>query len=217
MVGYIHNIPGAKICDIGSGKGFLVRRLVKAGAKSVMAVDITTEYFNTFIDDERVTPIIANAENLPFKEEFDVITSTDVLEHVLNAGSFLISVYEALKPNGMAYIRVPYKEDLLNYAPQRGCKYKFVHLRSFNKDLLRGLVTSAGFEVQKFHLDGFSIQTPQNYIRMDRAVSSWLYGKWQARQLKKLKHASDVTLYNSFLAKIMMRPQEVVVVLRKNR
>ena len=121
MVGYISNIDGAHICDIGSGKGGLASALIKAGAGSVVAVDITLEYFKQFELEKQVTPLLANGENLPFREEFDIITSTDVLEHVFNVGSFLISIYEALKPNGRAYIRVPYKENLLNYASRRGC------------------------------------------------------------------------------------------------
>ena len=67
-----------------------------------MAVDITLEYFKQFELENQVTPLLANGENLPFREEFDIITNTDVLEHVFNVGSFLISIYEALKPNGRA-------------------------------------------------------------------------------------------------------------------
>jgi ubiquinone/menaquinone biosynthesis C-methylase UbiE len=33
-------VPGAEVCDVGSGKGYLVRKLLARGAGSVTAVDI---------------------------------------------------------------------------------------------------------------------------------------------------------------------------------
>ena len=65
MVGYISNIGGAYICDIGS-EGGLSSALIKAGADSVVAVDITSEYFKQFELENQVKPLLANGENLPF-------------------------------------------------------------------------------------------------------------------------------------------------------
>src|SRR5437763_11079807 len=37
--------PGAEVCDVGSGKGFLVRKLLTRGAATVTAVDISYAVF----------------------------------------------------------------------------------------------------------------------------------------------------------------------------
>ena len=100
-----------KICDIGAGKGYLLRALLDAGAAEVTAVDISLPYLRRFASEPRIRPIVANAENLPFADEFDTIFCTDVMEHVLNLGSFLFSLNRALKLGGVAHVRVPYLEN----------------------------------------------------------------------------------------------------------
>jgi 2-polyprenyl-3-methyl-5-hydroxy-6-metoxy-1,4-benzoquinol methylase len=113
----VAHVSGSDICDIGSGKGFLVRKLLARGAASVTAVDISSPYLVRLTGQPGVFPLLANAEALPFVEHFDIVVATDVLEHVLNVGSFLYSVNRALRPNGRFYVRVPHRENLLPYFP----------------------------------------------------------------------------------------------------
>lgn len=94
------NISDRIVCDIGSGKGYAARMLAARGAK-VTAVDISIPYLKTLLGEESIQPVLANAENLPFRDHFDLIVSTDVMEHVLNLGSFLFCVNRALKMGGV--------------------------------------------------------------------------------------------------------------------
>ena len=61
----IDGIAGAEVCDIGSGKGYLVRKLLARGAAAVTAVDISLPYLLHMVGERGVSPVMANAEALP--------------------------------------------------------------------------------------------------------------------------------------------------------
>jgi SAM-dependent methyltransferase len=205
---------GAKICDVGAGKGYLLRALLDAGAAQITAVDISLPYLRRFTSEPRIVPLVANAENLPFADEFDTIFCTDVMEHVLNLGSFLFSLNRALKLGGCAHVRVPYLENLLSYSPHLGCRYRFVHLRSFDRPLLRRTFSEVGLAAERFRLDGFSLGSPQPF---------WMRPSWPSRRyallrqlaLRHLEHEMDVTRWPPWFARIFMRPTTITVTVRK--
>jgi hypothetical protein len=103
------------------------------GAESVTVVDRR-------MADSRFAPVLTNAGDLPFAEAFDIVTATDIMEHVLNVGSFISSLNGALVVGGDAYVRVPYPEDLLPYSPHLDCEYRFVSSAKLRRlDSTRGL------------------------------------------------------------------------------
>jgi 2-polyprenyl-3-methyl-5-hydroxy-6-metoxy-1,4-benzoquinol methylase len=205
---------GDRVCDLGSGKGHLVRALLGLGVEQVTAVDISLSYLKLLQKNPRITPIQANAENFPFLNEFDIIVSTDVLEHVLNMGSFLFCLNRALKLGGTAYIRVPYRENLISYSPHFGCPYNFVHLRTFDRQTLKDCMNFSGFKIQSMHLDGFSIINPQAYWNKWEKTKQW-YQHFKRWAQKRVAYSEDVTRWNSYFARIFMRPAEIVVVAKK--
>lgn len=205
-----------KICDIGAGKGYLLRALLDAGAAEVTAVDISLPYLRRFASEPRIRPIVANAENLPFADEFDTIFCTDVMEHVLNLGSFLFSLNRALKLGGVAHVRVPYLENLLGYSPHLGCRYRFVHLRSFDRPLLRRTFEEVGLAAERFRLDGFSFGTPQPYW-MRVPGPALRYASLRQFALRHLEHEMDVTRWPAWFARIFMRPTTITATVRKRR
>ena len=214
LMKYIGALKGKVVCEIGVGQGFLCEELIKSSAKSIIAVDIAISYLKQFTKSKKIKPYLANAESLPFSNEFDLIVSTDCMEHVINVGSYLYSANRALKDGGLLAIRVPYREGLLEYSPHRKYPHKYGHLRSFNKDILKIYMEQAGFDMKSFHLDGYSLGSPH----------VWLYNKtWKKNLYHKLinfiqcrlNHPADATLINPFFAKLIMRPAEVVVVAKK--
>lgn len=211
---YVGRADGLAVCDIGCGRGTLSALLARAGAR-VTAVDLSLNYLRRLdrsAADMRI--ICCDADNLPFESEFDVVVSTDVMEHTLRPGGFLYSVNHALKPGGRAYIRVPYRENLLSYAPQLGCDYAFVHLRSYNKPLLRDIFAGAGFAVERFYLDGFSLGTPALWLRRRKKLLEW-YNDFSQRMRARPGAEAGVTTWPSALARLLMRPCEIVVRARK--
>lgn len=208
-------LAGADACDIGAGQGCLARRMIAAGARKVIAVDIATVYLRR-IAGAKIEPVLANAENLPFEEAFDVITATDVAEHVLNIGSLLYCANQALRPGGLLLLRVPYRENLLNYSPHVGCGHPFGHLRSFNKVVLRDLLTESGFEVERFRFDGFWLSRPQPFW-MTRNARREIYFAIQRQLTKRLASPTDVTSWPAWLASLLMPAQEILALARKRQ
>jgi SAM-dependent methyltransferase len=212
LASHIPELRGRRVCDIGCGKGSLARQLVGRGASQMTVVDLSVAYLRR-LSDEGFVAILANAENLPFADAFDIIVATDIMEHVLNVGSFIYALNRALAVGGTAYVRVPYRESLLSYSPHLGCEYRFVHLRSFDVDTLRVYFESAGFAIDGFRFDGYWLQRPQRFWQ-----SGWrrsLYQQFQAAATKRLQHYTDVTSWKQWLARLLMEPLEVVVIARK--
>lgn len=214
LAAYIGKIDGLKVCEVGIGQGFLCDELLERGADRVVAVDVAISYLKRFCGRPKVEPILANAESLPFLNEFDLIVSTDVMEHVLNVGSYLYSINQALKRGGYVAIRVPYREPLLNYSPHLGYAHEFGHLRSFNKDILSLYANQAGFHIDRFHLDGFSPFMPRNW------AMQWKAGRSAVALIQKIvsqrfSHWSDVIRLPRFFILPVLRPVEIVMVAHK--
>jgi 2-polyprenyl-3-methyl-5-hydroxy-6-metoxy-1,4-benzoquinol methylase len=152
---YLPELSGRNVCDLGIGQGLLLEHMRREGASEVTAIDIAMPYLRRYRDVDGIRVVLANAENIPFSEEFDVLVASAILEHVLNVGDFLLSAHRALGAGGRLVVTVPYKEDLTQYARARGCPYRFVHLRTFDRPLLRMMLAHAGFEVERLIFDGF--------------------------------------------------------------
>ncbi len=210
----VKDLPGAEVCDVGVGKGFLARSLLARGAASVTAVDISLHYLARLTGQPGILPVMANAEALPFVDHFDIVVTTDVLEHVLNVGSFLYSVNRALRANGRFYVRVPYRENLLPYAPQLGCSYRFVHLRTYDRPLLRQALENAGFALERFCYDCYLPEAPRavwNRSTLGRRIHKLFQNRLAIRGIK----GADVTLLPHGLRQFLLRPIELVAMARK--
>ena len=146
-------------------------------------MDIATDYLKS-----RVGAIVANAENLPYREHFDVLAATDILEHVLRPGDFLLSAHRALKVGGRFMVRVPVFESLLQYAGLGGYPYELVHLRTYTPGLLRQELRGAGFKVTRMR------RTDLGWGRMRRMVPvrllNRLPGRWVLRIPRPLLYRS---------------------------
>jgi 2-polyprenyl-3-methyl-5-hydroxy-6-metoxy-1,4-benzoquinol methylase len=105
LLSYLGNIRGRHVCDIGIGKGILFEMLSRSGPASLVGVDISMPYLERFANNLDSTLVLANAENLPFRDAFDLVVAADVLEHVLNVGDFLMTVRESLVAHGSFVVR----------------------------------------------------------------------------------------------------------------
>lgn len=89
---------GERILDLGCGDGALTIKLVELGCE-VVGVDSSTAQIEAARKlglDARV----ANAEELPFFEEFDAVFSNAVLHWIKRADRMIAAVYRALRPGG---------------------------------------------------------------------------------------------------------------------
>jgi trans-aconitate 2-methyltransferase len=92
--------PGERILDVGCGTGQLTDEAARSGAEMV-GIDSSPEMI---VDARKNQPHlhfqIANAEALPFVEEFDAAMSNAALHWVRDHRAALASIARALKPGG---------------------------------------------------------------------------------------------------------------------
>jgi len=115
-------VSGLRILDIGAGDGTISSYFMSLGNK-VVCVDIEdqrTEKGPKFVQ--------ANSAKLPLQSnQFDVVISNHVIEHIENQELHLKEIRRVLKKNGICYLATPnwnfpvephYKIPLLHYLPQ---------------------------------------------------------------------------------------------------
>lgn len=205
----VGTLDGKTVCDVGSGMGYLTAALLKNGARQVVAVDIAVEYLRRLLHFPGVEPVLANVEKLPFRDHFDVIICTDVLEHVLNISAAMWSFNLAIKTGGRLVVRVPYRENLMSYAPQARCPFKFVHIRAFDRAILTGLMVDAGFCVKQVLFDGYDTDIPARFWNSTKpGLSMW-------GRLSFLRRWLSMISIN--MPSIWYRPREIVIESFKER
>jgi SAM-dependent methyltransferase len=204
-------LRGKAVCDVGIGRGLLLERLRAAGARTVVGVDLAWPYLRRVAAGDSVRLVRANAENLPFREELDVIVASDVLEHVLNPADFLQSALEALVPGGRLVVKVPYRENISQYRRSQGCPYPMVHLRTFDRSLLRQALEDAGLRTERFTYSGFYLDRWNPVVARIPALRGFL-----KRQLKQ-RYGDDpgTNRMHPRLARLAIRPVVITAVAHK--
>ncbi|XP_014468662.1 PREDICTED: ubiquinone biosynthesis O-methyltransferase, mitochondrial-like [Dinoponera quadriceps] len=111
-------LQGVKIADVGCGGGILSEGLARTGAE-VTGIDASEELINVAkqhveLDSDisnRINYICTNIEEFSDKNEklYDVVISSEVIEHVNNQELFLKESIKLLKPGGSIFITTPNK------------------------------------------------------------------------------------------------------------
>lgn len=118
---------GIRVLDLGCGKGLTSLFLAKEANVNVFATDLwisATEnnlHFNEWEISDKVIPIRADANDLPFADEyFDAVVSIDSFHYVATQPRFFEEkILPLLKPNGVAIIAVPgLKEEIHGKEPE---------------------------------------------------------------------------------------------------
>lgn len=101
-------MEGKKFLEIGCGLGYFSNKAFKLGAK-VVGVDIGPKLIKIC---KNKTPKasfrVANASKLPFRNEtFDIVLSTEVVEHVDKQATAIREMIRVLKKDGILAITTP--------------------------------------------------------------------------------------------------------------
>jgi SAM-dependent methyltransferase len=208
LVHYCSKEINGTVLDVGAGEGQLLDRIPH---NSKVAVDVAIEFLQ-ILKNRGVCTIIANAENLPFENSFDLVVATDILEHVFHPEKVLDSIFRALKNNGKVVIRVPYKEELSMYKTESGCKYEFSHLRSFDEVSLERLLNDANLRLEKIYYDGFLLMKLRKNSKnpIVKIFARNVYPK-----LVWSKYDPIVCKLPNWLGSMFFNPIEITVVARK--
>lgn len=144
---------GDRILDIGCGNGYVASRIAECAA-SVTAIDIVRKNINCAKNKfakNNMQFITGDATTYPFKDNYDAIVLSNVLEHIKDRHDFLVKI-KKLAPKLL--IRVPmidrdwlvlYKKELgLPYMSDK-THYTEYTIKSFEKEM-----KAAGLSIQSY-------------------------------------------------------------------
>lgn len=96
--------PEVSILEIGAGAGHQAKQLARLGF-DVEAIDLPTSNYAK----DQVWPVTTyDGHSIPFEDDrFDVVFSSNVLEHIPHLGRFHREMQRVLHPNGVAFHIVP--------------------------------------------------------------------------------------------------------------
>jgi SAM-dependent methyltransferase len=201
------DLSGKDVCDVGSDRGFFIKYALARGARMI-AVDITEISLRHLAKAYGIPCYLANAENLPFRNAFDVLVATDILGLLPNMANFLVTANWALRDGGIFAIRVPYRENQLFYSNFHGLPVHFTQLRTFDRTLIIDLVRDAGFKVERVFYDGFRpdymVPWLNRYPRWRRRLQDWIVARYGADDASAAP-----------LCRFLMKPIEIGVIARK--
>jgi len=117
-------LEGLKIADVGCGGGFLAESLTRLGA-SVTAIDATEQAIKAATLHASQDPLLKDTINYKHmtvedllkesKENFDVVCSFEVIEHVSDVPKFIQSLCGLTKPGGTIFLSTINKT-IISYA-----------------------------------------------------------------------------------------------------
>ena len=140
------------LLDVGCGDGAFCEAFRELDVDWA-GLDINPEV--TAFTQEIGLPIaLGDFTQLPVTRQYDVIFSSQVLEHCLNPHEYLAKARETLAPGGLLHIDVPNHDGLvptlrkLNpWGPHYGFLQPPYHMLAYTRSVLRRLFESNGYEV----------------------------------------------------------------------
>lgn len=146
---YSRLLPGVipeKVLEVGCQRGYLLNEFRARGAKKVVGVE--PGQVEAWVDESGYTVEVRRgllSKDLIEENDFDLVYSLQVLEHIENPNEFLKIIYDSLKVGGKLFLAVP--NELFSLKEGNVGMFLFQHLNYFSSDILQSLLENNGFEV----------------------------------------------------------------------
>jgi 2-polyprenyl-6-hydroxyphenyl methylase/3-demethylubiquinone-9 3-methyltransferase len=154
--------PDCRVLDVGCGNGFTCGAFARRGYQMV-GVDLSLsgiESARKAFPECRFEVVSATADLLQQLDEppFDLVISTEVVEHLYDPRSYARACYAALKPGGRFICSTPYhgylKNLVISLLGRWDCHanplWDCGHIKLWSRATLSRLLTDAGFANLKF-------------------------------------------------------------------
>lgn len=170
FVGLVRGIKSARrICDLGCGNGYLASRIASLGCHvtaidaSETGIDIAERHYASksvsFLRAEFGAQLKAILQE---SNGFDVVVSSDVIEHLYRPSLLVEAAADLLRPGGHLIVGTPYHGYIKNLAisvldkwdAHHGVHWDGGHIKFFSLRTLGNLLTRHGFEDLRFRCSG---------------------------------------------------------------
>ncbi len=181
-------IAGERMLDLGCGSGWFSRRAVERGA-SLISLDISESLARITSKSTGTDGVTGEGGLLPFSpQSFDIVVSSEVLEHMDEPERGIKEVERVLKPGGVFVMTTPNRRWLwlvnlatrLKLRPYEG----YENFLGFTE--LRLIMADAGLNVEQhfgFHPWPFQITFMQRLsTRVDQRFGRGLWGRYMINQ-----------------------------------
>ena len=181
-------MAGARVLDLGCGSGWFSRRAVERGV-SLISLDISESLARITNKSTGMPAVTGEGGLLPFSQQsFDIVVSSEVLEHMDEPARGIKEVTRVLKPDGVFVMTTPNRLWLwlvnlatrLRLRPYEG----YENFLGFAE--LRRMMVDAGLIVEQhfgFHPWPFQIKFMQRLsTRVDHRYGRGRWGRYMINQ-----------------------------------
>lgn len=157
---YLRNKNSVKILDLGCGFGsdvLMLKQMFGNKISKIKGIDLAKNIIKDLRKKhagKNVEFIYGDAENVDLKEEFDIIISSEVYEHLQDEHKHLEIIKKHLKSNGIAILSTPnrnyFLKDLYSFLRKGKNSEEFdPHINLINYPKMKRLLKEVGLRVVK--------------------------------------------------------------------
>lgn len=184
--------PGASVLDVGCGSGLLLadirRRFPGAGRLGGTDIsDAALSLARAAVPEAQFFRSDLQAAPLPVGEPFDIVTCSEVLEHLRDWRAAIGHMAGALKAGGALIVSVPHS--MRNWGPHDEAVH---HLRRYEKAGLCEALVAKGLQPDHVFTWGSAVYDVYYRLLLNRvrAETTWKRKGWLVRQMQKLLYWS---------------------------
>ncbi|HEY9245663.1 MAG TPA: class I SAM-dependent methyltransferase, partial [Candidatus Methanoperedens sp.] len=134
-------VEGKLVLDVGCGTGYGSNYFMTKGAQYVYAIDNSEEaldYAHKNFPNHRLLYFLMDAQELEFPDEtFDIVFSSENIEHLQNPEKNIANIRRVLKKEGILILGTPNKE---NFEPESDKSSNPHHIKEFFYEELKILL-----------------------------------------------------------------------------
>ena len=139
------------VLDVGCGEGYLISAFKNLGLQ-VKGVDISLEMLRVAekkVGYGNVSVCDIAKDKLPFRNKtFDIVTATEVVEHLTGDAIFFKEVFRVLKPEGLFFMTTPNHGSIFSYFFRNFVKDDPTHINLQKEKYWIQKIKKAGFSVK---------------------------------------------------------------------
>ncbi len=184
-----------KVLEVGSGKGAFAKHLP---TKRYVGLDFSkkakamAEKNGVLIENSTIQEYVAD-----HRDEFDIVVSFQVLEHVFDPASFVDSMVDALKVGGKLIVAVPAEDSFLKYVNNGLLNMPPHHVTRWSDETLTYLGKMYGLDmveihhekVQPIHKAWYFSTLIQSLFMKQRVLSDSLFRRLMIKVSNRVAHA----------------------------